>query len=203
MAKSRQEQLLIVLNEFYKRPVARVSLELFLSVLAVIFFAIFAIKPTLSTMVDLVKEIQDKQKLLSQMNDKIASMSTAQQQYTQYSNQFSLLDEALPKEPMLLNALQIIEKVASENALVVQDISVSDLPSETEEVNIGNAERKTLTFNVTVAGDYLSLRQFVETLMTSRRVFLIEQVVFGASNSRDTQYLVAKLRINLPYYANK
>ncbi|MDD3744689.1 MAG: type 4a pilus biogenesis protein PilO [Lentimicrobiaceae bacterium] len=203
MAKSRQEQLLIVLNEFYKRPVARVSLELFLSVLAVIFFAIFAIKPTLSTMVDLVKEIQDKQKLLSQMNDKIASMSTAQQQYTQYSNQFPLLDEALPKEPMLLNALQIIEKVASENALVVQDISVSDLPSETEEVNIGNAERKTLTFNVTVAGDYLSLRQFVETLMTSRRVFLIEQVVFGASNSRDTQYLVAKLRINLPYYANK
>jgi hypothetical protein len=56
----QRQKLIRNLNAFYQKPVAKVSLELFLSVGTIIFFAMFAIRPTLLTMSDLVKEIEDK-----------------------------------------------------------------------------------------------------------------------------------------------
>lgn len=200
MAKSRKETLVSTLTDFYKKPVARVSFELFISVIAVIFFAIFAIRPTLQTMADLVKEIQDKEELVKQLDSKLASLNTAQEQYGQYSDRFYLLDEALPKRPSLLNALKIIEKIASENGLIIQDITVSNLPDEKVTAQAGSAQRDFVSFNLTLAGEYLNLRQLVESLIQSQRVFIVEQVNFGLSNSRYNQYLLAKLKISVPYY---
>jgi len=204
MAKNRGEQLVVVLNNFYKKPVARVSLELFISIVAVIFFAVFAIKPTLQTMSELVKEIEDKQELSQQLQLKIASLGTAQDQYRSYMDQFYLLDAALPKRPDLMEALKIVEKLASENNLAIQNMSVSNLPDETLTAEAGKAERKVLGLNVDVAGDYLSLRQFVESLIDSQRLILVDQVNFALSTDRSYEdYLVAKVRINLPYYEQK
>lgn len=201
MAKSRQEQLGTVLANFYNKPVARVSAELFMSILAVIFFAVFVIKPTLQKMSELVKEINDKKELSSQLEAKIASLSTAQDQYRRNSDKFYLLDEAIPKSPKLMEALKIIEKLASDNTLAIQSITMSSLPDENIVAAAGSAERKLITLNVELAGNYLSLRQFVESLIESRRMILVEQVNFSLSNDRSQEkYLLAKLRINLPYY---
>jgi uncharacterized protein (UPF0333 family) len=75
MAKTDQAQLTAVLMDFYQKPIARVSIELILSVLIVILFAVFAIRPTLITMAELVKEIEDKKELSEQMNLKLASLA--------------------------------------------------------------------------------------------------------------------------------
>jgi Tfp pilus assembly protein PilO len=111
MAKSKQEQLQQALLDFYKNPVAMVSLELIFSILAVVFFAVFAVKPTLQTMSLLVKEIEDKRALDEQLAQKIASLNTAQAQYQQFSSQFYLLDEAMPKTASLMTGLKIVEKL--------------------------------------------------------------------------------------------
>jgi hypothetical protein len=73
-AKLDRTQLMSALNDFYHKPVAMVSLELFLSIGAVVFFAIFAVRPTLLTMADLIKEIEDKRALDQQLQQKIASL---------------------------------------------------------------------------------------------------------------------------------
>lgn len=203
MAKTRQEQLIAALNEFYHKPVARVSTELFLSVVAVIFFAIFAIRPTLQTMADLVKEIQDKEKLSKQLDTKIASLGSAQEQYQKYADQLPLLDKAIPRTPLMLEGLKIIEKVASENNLIIQSISVSDLPDETQAATPGAATRKIVSLNITVQGNYLGLRQFVETLMKAQRMFIIDQVDFTLNNDRYDKSLLAKMKVNMPYYAKQ
>lgn len=203
MPKSRQEQVQNALFTFYKNPVARVSLELVFSILAVIFFAIFAIKPTLQTMSELVKEIDDKKALDNQLAQKIASLNTAQAQYQKFSSQFYLLDQAIPKTAMLVESLKIVEKLASSNNLVVQGITISSVPEEIIEASAEKSKRETLTFNVDVAGDYLNIRQFADDIMTSRRMMIIDQVNFSLGNSRYQKNLTAIVRINLPYYKNE
>lgn len=202
MQKTRQEQIKTTLIEFYKRPVARVSLEVIFSITAVIFFAIFAIRPTLQTMSELIKEIENKRSLDTQLGQKIASLSTAQTQYQLYSSQFYLLDEALPKTAQINRNLQIIEKIASDNRLVIQAITTSSVPDELEEAQALSASRETLTFNVDVSGDYLSIRQFIEDLMDSRRMMIVDQVNFSMGSSRYQNKLTAVIRINFPYYKN-
>lgn len=203
MPKSKQEQLQLVLLDFYNNPVARVSLELIFSILAVIFFAIFAVKPTLQTMSELVKEIEDKRALDEQLEQKIASLNTAQAQYQQFGSQLYLLDEAIPKTANLVEGLKIVEKIASENNLIIQGISISAVPDELIKADESDALRESLTFNVDLTGDYLNIRQFIEDLMVSRRMMLVDQVNFSLGSNRYQKNLNAIIRINLPYYRSE
>ena len=202
MPQTKQQQLQRTLLDFYKNPVAKVSLEVGFSIAAVLFFAIFAIRPTLQTMSELIKEIEDKRNLDAQLGQKIASLSTAQSQYQLFSEQFYLLDEALPKTAQINHSLQIIEKMASDNRLVIQAITTSAVPEELVETEAQTASRETLTFNVDVAGDYLNIRQFIGNVMASRRMMIVDQVSFAMGSSRYQKNLNATVRINLPYYQN-
>jgi len=203
MPKSKQEQIQSALLDFYKNPVAMVSLELIFSILAVVFFAIFAVKPTLQTMSELIKEIKDKRALDEQLEQNIASLNTAQAQYQQFSSQLYLLDEAIPKTANLVEGLKIVEKIASANDLVIQGISISAVPDELIKAVEGNSKRELLTFNVDLTGDYLKIRQFVEDLMDSRRMMLVDQVSFSLGSNRYQKDLNAVVRVNLPYYLSE
>ena len=203
MPKSRQQQLSQILLDFYKQPVARVSLELILSVLAIIFFAIFAIKPTLETMADLVKEIQDKSELESQMDLKISSLYTAQSQYYKYSDQFYLLEQAIPQEFNLVESIKILEKLAGEERLAIERISLSNIPKKTNEAVLAAADfadfkRDFVVLNVDVLGDYLTIRQFVEKVINLRKIMIVDQVSF--SKKTEQQGLSARIRVSFPYY---
>ena len=203
MAKNKQDQLSNALLDFYQNPVARVSLELILSNLAVIFFAIFAIRPTLITMSDLVKEIEDKRELDEQMDLKIASLSTAEEQYNRYEDQFYLLDQSIPKQFDLVESLKKIEKVAGEDQLVINRISISviiDPISDSEAIErLSEYQRDFLLVNLDVTGDYLAIRQFVEKLIDLRQLMIIDQVTF--SKKTESGDLTAQIRVNLPYYS--
>ncbi len=77
MATNKRSQLTTTLLQFYDKPIAKVSLELFFTVAAVIVFALFAIRPTLSTMGKLIKELEDKQALNQKLAQKVAALSTS------------------------------------------------------------------------------------------------------------------------------
>jgi uncharacterized protein (UPF0333 family) len=57
---TRRAQLTSTIIAFYQRPVAQVSLELVFSVIAIIVLTAAAIRPTLTTMSNLIHEIEEK-----------------------------------------------------------------------------------------------------------------------------------------------
>lgn len=202
MAKTKQEQLTTVLLDFYQKPIARVSIELILSVLVVILFAIFAIRPTLMTMAELVKEIEDKKELSEQMNLKLASLATAQEQYALHQSQFYLLEEAIPRRLDVVKSLKKLEKLAGEEQLVINMMSVSAMPELVKEESLSNDfkdyQREFLPINVEVIGSYLQIREFVEKIMNIRQVVIVDQVI--VERMTETDNLSATLRISFPYY---
>lgn len=204
MLEKERKQLTQSLSDFYQKPVARVSIELFLSIGAVLFFAVFAIRPTLLTMSDLIKEIEDKRQLDKQMAQKIAALSSAQSEYIKQEDRVGVLDEAIPTGPNLVGLFKLIEKSASDNQLVITAMSVGDVPKDV----VGNPpfdqlERKNLEFTVGVTGDYASIRAFVNQLLQIRRTILIERVGFSVSDVRGFKRLDAVVSINAPYYGAK
>src|SRR3989344_6028300 len=126
MAITNRQQLTTTLLSFYHRPVAQVSLELFLSVATVVFFAVFAIRPTLVTMSNLIKELEDKRQLDQQLTQKIAALSTAQATFLNLQPRLVVLDEALPRQPNFLDSLKILEKVASQRRLIIASVVVNE-----------------------------------------------------------------------------
>lgn len=201
MAVRKRKQLFNTLSRFYQNPVAKVSLELFLSVATIIFFALFAIKPTLLTMSDLVKEIEDKKSLDKKLSQKVAALSTAQATYVGLQSRIGVLDDALPTGPHLIETLKIIEKIASEQGLVISTIGVSVVPDEIEsKTKFSDLKRVPLVLKIGVEGDYLAIRDFVGELQLSRRSLITETIYFNLEEIRDVRKLKATISVTASYF---
>ena len=189
------------LSNFYAKPVAIVSLELILSMGLVIFLGFFAVKPTLTTMSDLIKEIDDKKELTKQLDNKIAALGSAQAVYLAIQDRLTVLDEAIPSQPHLISSLKIIEKLAGENNVIVDSIGVPTIPDEVADISNGTKlARVSLPVTITVKGDYVDIRAYVEALKNSRRSIVINTVTFNIEENRGDRKLSASITVNLPYF---
>jgi len=201
MSTNKQRQLTDTLLAFYNQPVARASLELFLTIGTVAFFALFAIRPTLLTMSNLIKELDDKKVLDTQLSEKIASLQSSQIQYAQLEQRLPLLDEAIPLRPQFYEAIVLVEKVASDNNLVIQNLSLQTIPADKElDQPLTSQTRQFLPFRVTLSGDYESIKNFVSQVQSLRRLFTVESIVFNAKEEKQQRRLEATLNIYAYYY---
>lgn len=206
MPDKKRTDLILALQDFYQKPMAKVSLELVLSLTTVIFFAIFAIRPTLLTMFDLVKQIEDKTKLEQQLSQKIAALSTVQNQYLQLQDRLAVIDQAIPNDPQLVYTLTVIEKTASDLNLVIEGMNIAEIPNsrhQDEESDPNALERIDLPISIALSGNYLDIRQFVENLMNYRRSFVVDTIVFSTEKVRGVDQLKATVVVSAPYYGDR
>jgi type IV pilus assembly PilO-like protein len=200
----KKRQLKVTIEKFYSNPVARVSFELILTIGTVLFFALFAIRPTLLTMSDLIKEIDDKESLDEEMKKKVAALSSAQIEYQILGDRTQVLDMAIPDSPQLIDTLKMIEKIAGEQTVVINSLNLEEIPSELkEELDVLKMKRQTLQIKIDLIGDYQSIRKFVEGLMDVRRTLVVESVIFDVRETRGVKSLSARITLNAPYFANE
>ncbi|OGJ21863.1 MAG: hypothetical protein A3A82_02830 [Candidatus Pacebacteria bacterium RIFCSPLOWO2_01_FULL_47_12] len=198
-AATRQKQIQGALVSFYNNPVARVSLDVLLSLGLVIFLGLFAVQPTLITMSDLIQEIEEKRALSQQLTQKVAALSTAQSELAALEPQLSLLEEAVPSKPDVVKILKILEKLATENQVIITGVTVPQIPEPSASVS-ATLEQNSLPIQIVVTGDYPAIRQYAESLLTSRRLLHIETINFTLNEKRGSRSLSASLQLNAPYY---
>ncbi|MBU0979002.1 MAG: type 4a pilus biogenesis protein PilO [Patescibacteria group bacterium] len=204
MSNKRQQQIALALVQFYRQPIAKVSLELFLTIGLVVFLGAFAIQPTLATMSKLVQEIEEKKEVDVKLGQKIASLSSAQTEYASLARQRDMLDEALPTYPDVVIDLKKIEKIASLNSILITNLSLSEFPPEFNQnnpkMNLSSAKRQSLPVVLSIQGDYISIRSFVESLRSSRRSIEVKSVVFSLKKNRGKESLTASITLDIPYF---
>ncbi len=197
----RQKQFNQALTQFYAKPVAKVSLELFFSIITVIVFALFAIRPTLITMSDLIKEIDDKKALDNKLKQKIAELSTVQSIYLSNQDRWPVLDKAIPLTPQFDQAVLMIEKMASDHNLLIMSMNAKEVPPEpVKDVDFSQKSRTSRSISVGVIGDYASIRAFAEDLRNSQRMFVVESIVFSVTDQQGSKQLRAMFNVNIEYF---
>ncbi|HQM15604.1 MAG TPA: hypothetical protein PLM16_00120 [Candidatus Woesebacteria bacterium] len=200
MPTPTRKELFTTLAKFYRRPVAKISLELFFSIAAVIFFTVFAIKPTLQTIAELITEIEEKQKLDEQLQQKIVALATAQEEYQRYSSQIKLLDQAIPSQPQLIESIKVLEKLATDNKVIISSLLVSEIPEEIAVDSTQTLNRVDLYLSLKVIGDYPALKNYIQQLHQYRRAMVVEEISFVVEDLAVNQQLRANLSIRLPYF---
>jgi hypothetical protein len=115
-----------------------------------------------------------------------------------------ILTTAIPVNPDLILTLKIIEKLASEQKIIITSINLNDVPKEIEATtDYSSLERQNLKFTISVSGDFPAIRAFVNSLMESRRSFLIEKITFSINDLRGLKRLEANISVLAPYYGLK
>jgi Tfp pilus assembly protein PilO len=156
-------------------------------------------------MSDLVKEIEDKEKLNSQLQRKAAALSTAQEQYQRLGDDIEYLDEAIPQRPQLIRSLKILEKLTVENDVLIDNLRVPEIPEENNNQLIShqNLERIDLYVNLRVMGDYPAIRGFIEELHQIQRSFVVDEVSFMIDEQGQQQALKANMSVRIPYFGDQ
>lgn len=199
-----QKQLTAALHHFYQQPIAKVSIELILSIGLVLFLAVFAIRPTLVTMSNLIKEIEDKSQLNEQLQKKVAALSTAQTEYLSFEHKLPILDQAVPSRPDLVYNLKLLEKLAADNRVIISGMTIAELPPDESltEVPFSSRSLNNIPVSLNLVGDYPSIRSFIESLRDNRRAMTVESISFSLNRNRSITNLRTSITISIPYYGS-
>ena len=177
MIKNRSIQ---ELSRFYQHPIAKVSTELFLTIIAVVFLAVFAISPTLTTMSQLLKDIEDRKQTDQALTKKIAALSTVSNDVLALQNDITLLHTVIPNKPDLDGLLRRMEKIASTQNIILTSIKVEQVPRDSQE-NARTKQLNSITLDLTMRGTYPEIQQFLS------QILIIDRFISLTNLSLNTQ----------------
>lgn len=185
------------IRDLNEKPAMRAYMEIFLTLIAISLFGIFAIRPTMITIGKLLQEIKLKEETLSTMNKKIADLNTAKDLYTKESEKIKLIDEAIPKNPQPdLLALQIEELAKTDNILVknlgIENIKIAGTSSLEDDGKLD------LTLNL--SGEYSGLIKFAKDIEDLRRPIMYDGLSISSIQDKNGSALYMTLEnLSTPY----
>lgn len=198
-------------------PVIRGYFTLVASLLLTAFFILFALSPTFSTIVGLVRKIDDQKKVLAALDSKINNLILAQENYAQIESDLPLLEAALPVKPVPETILLGVLDSASGSAVAITSFQIGDVylsgvnPTEkalvappskgVKQTLVSSAGLPTVNFTVSAKGTKENIRQFVGKLESMPRLITLSVISIGkeSSSNDSTNNYIADIAGNAFY----
>lgn len=170
----------------------RVFVTLALTFGALIFFGIFAINPTLTTIAELQKELEDNIAVEQQLRTKIENLSALQQQYIEIERDLPYLYNAVPKtaQAPLLSAQ--VSSLADKNNLTMTSYRVAEV--QLVSTNIQTAKNPSFIFTIQAEGTYEDMITFSTALSQLERIVTVESMSIGRDSKTNNLLLTLRGR---------
>lgn len=166
----------------------------------------FAIRPTLKTIVELKRQIKDASEVDIALQKKIDSLVAAQEEYQLIKDFVPAISEALPDQPNLTYILSKIENLASEKEATVAGLQVQSLAFKPASLSESNQTAKTLNkeptpidISLTLSGDFKEFALFLEKLFTMRRTVIAESLELSSDKTSEEEALGLSLKLKTYY----
>lgn len=195
-------------KSYLTKPHVKISLELLMTLLAVSFFALFALRPTVNTITELLSNIKSQEEINAKLDEKIKNLSLAGAVWTQEDKRRFLVNQALPQEPQPDGYLRQIEGLSARNSVSLIALSVQGVLLFGKEIKVENTQQNkqnrqganTLSVSFTVSGSYKSLLAFIDELENLRRIIKVESLSFGPGKGKNSDAILLTISGNIPYY---
>jgi Tfp pilus assembly protein PilO len=157
---------------YLKQEKSQQYFTLILTFGAAIFFALFAISPTLSTIAKLQKEIKDSKIVDQKLSQKINSLSSLSQEYITVQNDISYVLDAIPQKPEAPTLVAQIQSIAKNSSINISSIEISPINFDSQQKGLNSA----FTFNIAAQGTYQDLQTFLSDLTIMQRVISVDSI---------------------------
>lgn len=163
-------------------------LFIFLTVGASIFFILFAINPTISTIAKLQKEIEDSRITEQQMSEKINNLSALSSAYPQIENDISFIKDAVPQKPEAPILIGQIQQLANESGINIGNVDISPI-----KLTAGNNSSESFNFTTTVGGQFNDFIRFLDYMVNMQRALSIDSILITKIQS-DNHVVTATIK---------
>ncbi|MBM3205589.1 hypothetical protein FJZ41_01910 [Candidatus Shapirobacteria bacterium] len=172
----RYQRYFTDLTKFYQNKKVRTYTTIILSLLTVTFFIVFTIRPTLKTIAQLFRQTKDQKQVVVELDKKINNLAEAQSNYLTIESDLFLVDEALPQKAEVTLLAKQLEALAARSGIAIVNLRFTEITLKEGQIPPG--EKKEINFSFNALGDYQNLKSFLVTLMSLRRIVLVEAFSF-------------------------
>ncbi len=197
-----------VVAAYNNKPDLKIYLELVLSLVTIVAFSVFAIRPTLLTIIQLTKEIADKEESVINLNQKIKDLQTANFLLQSRTDDLILISQAVPDGPSPDIFIRQIEKIIKDSNLSIINFSISDVVylgenKKTSKSDVSLEElakgSDSLPFTISLTGNYQSIYNFLNVMENMRRPVKIDTLAINSNTLDLENKLILNLSGRIPY----
>lgn len=164
---------------------------LVLTLAALSILGLFAINPTLSTIVRLQKELEDSKLVDQRLTEKINNLTLLQQEYVRLENDLPVVYAAIPQTPEAPLLIAQIQSAAEKSNVIL--INTQTFQVEIEKPGI-QKKYSAFSFSLTADGQYQNLLQFLSTITNMERVVSVDIISITEKTGDVNQQLTFKGR---------
>jgi len=158
---------------------------LILTLIAVIIFGLFAINPTINTIVELKKTLADSEFADEALDRKLAALQSLQQQYGELGETLNRVAATLPTTPDAPLLLAKVQTLASDAGLTI--LKVEALQIELTKKGGAMNQPTPFPFGITVSGSYDQILTLLESLPRLDRLVSIDTVTLTRNTDGSSQ----------------
>jgi Tfp pilus assembly protein PilO len=192
LSHAQYRQFYAKLLKARRSPLLIVSFEFVLTILLTVFLIWFAIRPTVLTITELVREIEDVRDVNQQLVTKVAALTQAEVNLAQAKPELELLDQAIPSSPLLTETFSLLQVLIQKHQVNLTSISgpiiAFPIPAK--------PEIKTYEYTISIFGDYANLKALSQNLESQLRLNAISNLAFTQEeDNEEAPGLNAKIQV--------
>lgn len=192
----RYKDFFLNISLLYKRREdVRMFLEIMLSLATVTVFSLFALRPTVLTISQLIKDNKTKEDIVAKLDEKTLALTNAQNVYEQETDNISAIKYAVPDQANVDSLIRQMELLASQNSVKILNfisegvilVGKTQTPPVDSTLSSFPKNSGSVAFSITVTGDYASLFTFQKGLENLRRPIRIDSAkIFTVASETGT-----------------
>lgn len=200
-----RELFLKLLLLYRKREDIKKFLELMLSLATVLIFSIFALKPTILTISQLIRDNKVKEESIQKMDTKIKNISLAQNSLQENANKIPIIYSSMPESPSPETVMRQVEGLATLNSVKILGSSFGETTLIGQEKEKGKTKEifpegiKGFSFSISATGNYTSLLNFLKNIENLRRPIRVNSVNLSSSNTDIEKVIVILISGDIPF----
>lgn len=144
---------------------------------------VFYTFPAYQSLVSKKEEVKIKKEELSNIKENIKHLYELESKLNENSENLKKVEWALPEKISIPQIFDFIKKSASENGLILNQFE-----NFSENISKNYPNLKEISFSVSLAGNYLSFKNFISTLEKNSKIFEIEKATFRSPEKEDQPF---------------
>lgn len=174
---------LAVLPNFKDQQTQKLTSIIF-TMIAISLFGIFAINPTISTIVKLRKQLVDNRFVEQGLEEKIKNLNVLAQKYTGIQNDAKYVLDAIPTNPKSPLLMAQIQSIADET-----DITLSNLQNLAvdlfKEIPNSQTQHYSYSFSINANGKLEDITAFLSRIVIMQRIINIDNFSINQTTDKD------------------
>ncbi len=196
---------------YKKRADLRAFLEIVLSIIVVIIFSLFAIKPTALTIINLVKQIKAEKQTIADLNQKIDALTKAGSLLSQNSTKLKDIGIAVSSAPSPDIFAKQIQGLSSKDGVNLSGLSINEVVLiGTPKISRSSKDLKPLPekanemeFSIRINGSYTNINSFLKDLENLMVVNTIDTFTINSSVNDSGRIIMAIISGRVPYLGSE